>query len=496
MDIPRPELKRKKRMRQAGFAAVGVLVLGAATLGLMRLEPAAPSVTRASVWIDSVRQGEMLREVRGPGTLVPRVIRWIGAQTEGRVERVVVRPGATVTADTVLVEMTNPELLQETEEARYAVVQADGRARRAQAHAREQAARSEGGGRGRSGRVRGRAPPGRGREGGGQTSCRLIKYQRSELLAAQMKVKRDIEQERLDQFAASVEAQLAVRKAKVEQARNAYERKQRARRRSVGARRHGRRRAGGAWSRKASASCSARTSRASRGPTICAPSSACRKPRRATCSSISSCASIRATASSRAAWCGSIPAVQSGTVQVDVDFTGALPRGARPDLSVDGTIEIERLPQRASTPAARLTASRTRRWLFKLVEDGRYAVHVPVELGRTSVNAVEIVKGLAGRSSDPVRHVRVGRPRSDPSELTRGKRDERFDRAKIASDPARGPEEGVLHRRGRDARALRRALRDSEGRLPVDFRAVGLRQVDACCRSSACSTRRRRGATC
>ncbi len=125
MDIPRPELKRKKRMRQAGFAAVGVLVLGAATLGLMRLEPAAPSVTRASVWIDSVRQGEMLREVRGPGTLVPRVIRWIGAQTEGRVERVIVRPGATVTADTVLVEMTNPELMQETEEARYAVVQAE-----------------------------------------------------------------------------------------------------------------------------------------------------------------------------------------------------------------------------------------------------------------------------------------------------------------------------------------------------------------------------------
>ena len=115
MDIPRPELKRKKRMRQAGFAAVGVLVLGAATLGLMRLEPAVPSVAIASVWPDTVKEGEMLREVRGPGTLVPRTVRWIGAQTEGRVERVVVRPGALVAADAVLVEMSNPELVQETE---------------------------------------------------------------------------------------------------------------------------------------------------------------------------------------------------------------------------------------------------------------------------------------------------------------------------------------------------------------------------------------------
>ncbi len=83
MDIPRPENKRKKRLRQMGFAAGGVLVLAGATAGLMRLEPAAPSVARASVWVDTVREGEMLREVRGPGTLVPREIRWIGAQSAG-----------------------------------------------------------------------------------------------------------------------------------------------------------------------------------------------------------------------------------------------------------------------------------------------------------------------------------------------------------------------------------------------------------------------------
>jgi len=88
------------------------------------------------------------------------------------------------------------------------------------------------------------------------------------------------------------------------------------------------------------------------------------------------------------------PAVQQGTVQVDVDFTGPLPAGARPDLSVDGTIEIERLPQVLFTGRPAYGQPNSTVGLFKLVEDGRYAVRVPVEIGRTSVNAVEIVKGL------------------------------------------------------------------------------------------------------
>jgi HlyD family secretion protein len=89
------------------------------------------------------------------------------------------------------------------------------------------------------------------------------------------------------------------------------------------------------------------------------------------------------------------PAVQSGTVQVDVDLIGKLPRGARPDLSVDGTIEIERLPHVLFTERPAYGQPNTTVGLYKLVEGGRYAVRVPVELGRTSVNAVEILKGLA-----------------------------------------------------------------------------------------------------
>jgi HlyD family secretion protein len=393
MDIPRPELKRKKRMRQAGFAAVGVLVLGVATLGLMRLEPAAPSVTRGSVWIDSVRQGEMLREVRGPGTLVPRVIRWIGAQTEGRVERVIVRPGAAVTADTVLVEMTNPEAMQEAEEARYAVVQAqaelaelkltlenkqlDQKAAVAGAQAEYEGARLQAEAEKEAGNV-----------------VPQIKYQRSELLAKQMKVKLDIEQERLNQFAASVEAQLAVTKAKVEQARNAYERK-RVRVDALSVRagidgvvqevmvEEGQRVLLGA-----------NIARVARPDDLRAelrvPETQARDVqidqlvRVDTRNGIVEGRVVRID-----------PAVQSGTVQVDVDLTGALPRGARPDLSVDGTIEIERLASVVYTGRPAYGQPNSTVSLFKLVEGGGYAVRVPVELGRTSVNAVEILKGLS-----------------------------------------------------------------------------------------------------
>src|SRR5690606_7289545 len=119
MDIPRPELKRKRRARQALFTGIGVILLVALTVGVSQLEPAAPRVDGAALWLGLVEQGEMLRQVRGPGVLVPREIRWIAAQTDGRVERILARPGATVAPDTVLVELSNPDLLRQAEEARY-----------------------------------------------------------------------------------------------------------------------------------------------------------------------------------------------------------------------------------------------------------------------------------------------------------------------------------------------------------------------------------------
>src|SRR6188508_739348 len=117
MDIARPHIAKQKRRRRILFASGGVLALIVITVALSHLKPAVPSVDRSTVWVDTVKRGPMVREVRGLGTLVPEEIRWIPAATDGRVERIVVQPGTRVEADTVLVELSNPEVEQRAIEA-------------------------------------------------------------------------------------------------------------------------------------------------------------------------------------------------------------------------------------------------------------------------------------------------------------------------------------------------------------------------------------------
>ena len=392
MDIPRPENKRRKRTRQIAIGAGAVLLVLIVSVVVARLEPAAPSVARASVWIDNVRQGEMLRQVRGPGTLVPREIRWIAAQTTGRVERVVVKPGAVVTADTVLVEMTNPDLLRETDEAKFALdaalaefaemkltlksQQLDQRAALASARTEYESARLEA----EANRAAGDVIP-------------ALQTQRSELLAAERKERFEIETDRVAQFTDTMKAQITAREAKLAGVRNNYERKQQ----QVD------------WLKvRAGVAGVLQQMLAEDGQTLSLGQNIARVARP---DDLRAEINIPET-QARDVQIGQIvsvdtrngivpghvvridPAVQQGTVQVDVDFTGPLPPGARPDLSVDGTIEIERLPQVLFTGRPAYGQPNSTVGLFKLVEDGRYAVRVPVEIGRTSVNAVEIVKGL------------------------------------------------------------------------------------------------------
>src|SRR5580765_4771739 len=117
MDIARPHIAKQKRRRRILFASGGVLALIVITVALSHLKPAVPSVDRSTVWVDTVKRGPMLRQVRGLGTLVPEDIQWIATNTEGRVEKIVVRPGAKVTKDTVLLELTSPELEQAAHDA-------------------------------------------------------------------------------------------------------------------------------------------------------------------------------------------------------------------------------------------------------------------------------------------------------------------------------------------------------------------------------------------
>ena len=393
MDIPRPENKRRKRTRQLAIGGGVVLLVLIVSVVVARLEPAARSVTRASVWIDSVREGEMLRQVRGPGMLVPREIRWIAAQTAGRVERVIVKPGAVVEADTVLVEMTNPELLRETEEARFALdaaeaeaaemkltlksQQLDQRAALATARTDYESARLQA----EAERTAGDVIP-------------ALQIQRSELLAEQRKIRFEIETDRLAQFADTMKAQITAREARVAQVRNAYQRKQQ----QVDWLEV---RAGVAGVLQQMLAEDGQTlalgtniARVARPDDLRAeiniPETQARDVQRGQTVSVDTRNGIVPGRVVRID-----PAVQQGTVQVDVDLMGPLPQGARPDLSVDGTIEIERLPRVLFTGRPAYGQPNSTVGLFKLVEDGRYAVRVPVEIGRTSVNAVEIVKGLA-----------------------------------------------------------------------------------------------------
>src|SRR5258705_12911162 len=118
VDIARSsDVIKKKKIRRALYGAGFLVIIVLITVGVSKLKPAAPSVDRATVWIDTVKRGPMLRQVRGSGTLVPEEIRWIPATTQGRVERIILRPGATVTPATVILELTNPELQQAVKEA-------------------------------------------------------------------------------------------------------------------------------------------------------------------------------------------------------------------------------------------------------------------------------------------------------------------------------------------------------------------------------------------
>src|SRR5471032_528904 len=108
MDIQRPDQSKAKRKKRILYGAVVVVALIGITVLLSRLKPAAPTVERSQMWIDTVKRGQMLRQVRGLGTLVPEEIRWIARNTQGRVDKIVLRPGATVTPDSVILILSNP----------------------------------------------------------------------------------------------------------------------------------------------------------------------------------------------------------------------------------------------------------------------------------------------------------------------------------------------------------------------------------------------------
>jgi HlyD family secretion protein len=391
MDIPRPEIKRQKRKRQIMLGAAGAVALAVVTFVLAQLEPAAPSVARASVWVDTVREGEMVVQVRGPGTLVPREIRWLAAQSAGRVERLVVLPGTAVEADAILVELSNPDLMRQAEEARYGLEIAkatfaefelqvrsgelDQKAAVAQARAAYEGERLK-------------AEAQRASDAVAELDVR-----RSELNAESLKAAYDIQVERLNQLGATVNAQISAQRAKLAQEQNKYDRVLD----QVEAL-HVRAGVAGVVQQVEvevgeQVQPGANIARVARPDELMAELRVAEtQARDVQVGQLVEVDTRNGVVPGRVIRID--PAVQEGTVQVDVELTGALPRGARPDQSVDGTIEIERLASAIFTGRPTYGQRNTTIKLFKLVDGGDYAVQVPVELGLMSVNSAEIRQGL------------------------------------------------------------------------------------------------------
>lgn len=393
MDIARTDLKLKKRRKQLVSAVAAGLAVLTLVVFILQLDPAVPTVNRSSVWIDTVQRGDMLRQVRGVGTLVPEEVRWIAAASAARVDRVLVKPGAEVTPDSVLVEMSNPELARQLSEARAAVTaaEADYAALKVQLQSQvldQKAAVASARAEYESIRLQAEAEA----ELLEEHIIPAIQYQRSLLAAEQLKVRYAVEQERVQTLQDSVEAQLRAEQARLDQLRETLK----LRLAQVDALTV---RAGIAGVLQAlEVEAGQRVSTGTTIARVAKPDMLMAELRIAETQAKDIRLNQKVTVDTRNDLVeGRVtridPAVTNGTVQVDVELTGELPAGARPDLSVDGTVLIEKLENVLYVGRPAFSQPESSTTLFRITGEGT-AVRVPVELGRASVNVIEVRKGL------------------------------------------------------------------------------------------------------
>ncbi len=396
MDIARPDLKKKRNRRRSLLAVVGVLLLSAAAFAVSRLKPAVPEVDRSTVWTGTVARGTLLVQVRGNGTLVPREdrIRLIPAETEATILRILVLPGAKVTPDSVLLEMTDPQLQQELLTARLDVEAAEVEYRNIQARLNSALMTQ------RAAAATVTADQSQAQKQA-QTDEALYKlgvisgltYSASKGKADELNTRGDIEKERLDVNRNAIATQLQVQQTKVAQARALLALKQRqadalqVRAGIAGVlvemdHQVGEHVTPGATLAKVIQPDQLKAS-------LKIPETQARDIQLGQPAEIDTHNGVIAGTVSR-----TDPAVVNGTVTVDVQLSGALPQGARPDLSVDGTIDLARLPNVLYVGRPAEGNERTTLSLYKLTPDGATAVRVPVQVGRASVSSIEVLNGL------------------------------------------------------------------------------------------------------
>ncbi len=394
MDIPRTGVARRRLIRWIVFGTVALTAVAAITVVLARLEPAAPSVDRNTVWVDAVKRGPMMRQVRGLGTLVPEEILYIPAPTDGRVNRIHVLPGALVTAGTVLVELESPELRQQAVDSEWNVQSAEAELadlkatlERERLNQLAQTANLQS--QLETAKLRADRDEGLFKQG----LVVELDYRLSRASADELANRFTIEQQRLQIMKGSIQSQLAVKETSVRKARALSQlRVQQVASLKV--------RAGVAGVvQQVPAQVGQRVAPGTNLAIVVQPEKLKAQLRIPETQAKDILIGQSAEVDTRN---GIIPgrvsridpAVQDGTVAVDVRLDGELPKGARPDLSVDGTIELERLNDVLYVGRPAFGQANTRVSLFKLVKDGKEAVRVQVSLGRTSVNEIEIKEGL------------------------------------------------------------------------------------------------------
>jgi HlyD family secretion protein len=396
MDIQRPSNARAKKIRRIIYGSVAFLLIGGVSYGLSRLRPAAPTVDRATIWTDEVKRGPMLREVHGLGTLVPEDIRWIPAETNARVEKIVLRPGvdAVVKPDTVILELSDPQVQRDMLDAQYQLkgAEADLANLKVQVNSQlmnqkstEASIRSDY----EQEKIQHEVDAKLAKEGIGS----VMTEQLSRVKMEQLAIRLQLEAERTRVATDSAAAQLAAQEAKVEQQHALYNLK-----RSQYDALHVRAGMNGVL----------QLVPVEEGQQVTAGAQLARvaDPKRLKAEikipetqAKDVVAGQKATIDTRNGVVnGRVfrvdPSVQNGTVTVDVHITDPLPLGARPDLSVDGTIELENLKDVLYVGRPVNGQADSKIGIFKLVDDGSEAVRVNVVLGRSSVNTIEIREGL------------------------------------------------------------------------------------------------------
>ena len=391
MDVPREP--KPKRGRYVVIGAGGALLIAVAALA-MNLKPAAPSVDGSTLVIDSVRRGDMVREVRGPGTLVPEQIRWISAVTSARVERIVAQPGQVVEPNTVLLEMSNPDVQIQALQAEQALSEAQTRL----ADLRVQLEGSKLAQEGTVAQVRTANVSASQERMAADTllADRLIskfEYNNRRAAAEELSTRLGIEQKRLDIMSRSVSSQLAAQQTQIDRLRAiAAFQENRVQSLVVHAGEHGVLQElalqPGQW-----VNGGATLAKVVQPGKLKAVLRIGEIPAKDV--AIGQIAMVDTRNGIVAGHVSRMdPASQGGTVTVDVSLDGKLPGGARPDQNIDGTIQLQRMRNVVFTGRPALGDDNAMISMFKLDDDGKAATRVNVRLGRVSANSVEIVQGL------------------------------------------------------------------------------------------------------